>query len=78
MGELVDRYGRVHTDLRVSLTDKCNLRCTYCMPPEGLEWLPAPELLTDDEIVRLASLAVGRLGIQTIRNFGLDNERFST
>ena len=66
----MDGFGRVHTDLRVSLTDKCNLRCTYCMPPEGLEWLPAPELLTDDEIVRLASLAVGRLGIQTIRLTG--------
>ena len=39
---LVDTYGRVATDLRVSLTDKCNLRCSYCMPPEGLEWLPGP------------------------------------
>ncbi|MCW2507308.1 MAG: moaA, partial [Modestobacter sp.] len=39
-GGLVDRHGRVATDLRVSLTDRCNLRCTYCMPPEGLQWLP--------------------------------------
>jgi len=70
MEALVDGFGRVHTDLRVSLTDKCNLRCTYCMPPEGLEWLPAPELLTDDEIVRLATVAVGRLGIKTIRLTG--------
>jgi cyclic pyranopterin phosphate synthase len=67
---LVDGFGRIHTDLRISLTDKCNLRCTYCMPPEGLEWLPAPELLTDDEIVRLATVAVGRLGIETIRLTG--------
>jgi GTP 3',8-cyclase len=70
MEALVDGFGRVHTDLRVSLTDKCNLRCTYCMPPEGLEWLPAPELLTDDEIVRLATVAVGRLGIKTVRLTG--------
>ena len=70
MEALVDGFGRVHTDLRVSLTDKCNLRCTYCMPPEGLEWLPSPDLLTDDEIVRLAGIAVGRLGIQTIRLTG--------
>ena len=55
---LVDTFGRVATDLRVSLTDKCNLRCSYCMPPEGLEWLPGPELLTDDELVRLVGIAV--------------------
>jgi cyclic pyranopterin phosphate synthase len=70
MEALVDSFGRVHTDLRISLTDKCNLRCTYCMPPEGLEWMPAPELLTDDEIVRLAGIAVGRLGITHIRLTG--------
>ena len=69
-GALVDRFGRVHTDLRVSLTDKCNLRCTYCMPPEGLEWLPSPELLTDDELVRLVGLAVGELGITEVRLTG--------
>ena len=51
---LVDGFGRVHTDLRLSLTDRCNLRCTSCMPAEGLDWLPKPELLTDDELVRLA------------------------
>ena len=67
---LTDRFGRTATDLRLSLTDRCDLRCTYCMPPEGLEWLPAPELLTDDEIVRLATVAVGRLGITTIRLTG--------
>ena len=51
-GGLVDRHGRVATDLRVSLTDRCNLRCTYCMPPEGLDWLPKVEVLTDEEITR--------------------------
>jgi GTP 3',8-cyclase len=56
--------------LRISLTDKCNLRCTYCMPPEGLDWIPTPELLTDDEIVRLGEIAVGRLGITNIRLTG--------
>ena len=50
---LADRYGRVATDLRVSLTDRCNLRCSYCMPAEGLDWLPHDEVLTDDEVVRL-------------------------
>ena len=59
---LVDRFGRTATDLRVSLTDRCNLRCTYCMPEEGLAWLPKQTLLTDDEIVRLVGIAVRRLG----------------
>ncbi|HNA52163.1 MAG TPA: GTP 3',8-cyclase MoaA, partial [Mycobacterium sp.] len=45
-GPLVDTFGRVATDLRVSLTDRCNLRCTYCMPAEGLDWLPGDDLLT--------------------------------
>ncbi|MFI5099071.1 MAG: GTP 3',8-cyclase MoaA [Actinomycetes bacterium] len=66
---LVDTFGRVATDLRVSLTDRCNLRCTYCMPAEGLDWLPSPELLTDDEIVRLVSVAVG-LGVTEVRFTG--------
>jgi cyclic pyranopterin phosphate synthase len=70
MTALVDRYRRVHTDLRVSLTDKCNLRCSYCMPPEGLDWLPAPELLTDDEVVRVVGIAVQRLGITQVRLTG--------
>ena len=52
---LADTFGRVATDLRISLTDRCNLRCTYCMPAEGLPWIPAPELLTDDELVRLVA-----------------------
>lgn len=67
---LEDRYGRVATDLRVSLTDRCNLRCTYCMPEEGLAWLPKPELLTDDEVVRLVDVAVRLLGVQEIRFTG--------
>jgi cyclic pyranopterin phosphate synthase len=67
---LVDRYGRVATDLRVSLTDRCNLRCTYCMPAEGLAWLPGPGLLTDDEIVRLIGVAVTRLGVTEVRFTG--------
>ncbi len=67
---LVDGFGRVHTDLRVSLTDRCNLRCTYCMPEEGLAWLPRTEVLTDDEVVRLVTLAVHRLGITKIRLTG--------
>ena len=50
---LADSFGRVATDLRVSLTDRCNLRCSYCMPAEGLDWLPDEEVLTDDEVVRL-------------------------
>src|SRR5437660_9091800 len=69
-GALVDTFGRVHTDLRVSLTDRCNLRCSYCMPPEGLDWLPSPTLLTDDEVVRLARIGVERLGITEIRYTG--------
>ena len=67
---LVDRFGRVHTDLRVSLTDRCNLRCTYCMPAEGLAWLPRAEVLTDDEVVRLVRIAIRRLGITKIRTDG--------
>lgn len=67
---LADSFGRIATDLRISLTDRCNLRCTYCMPAEGLPWLPAPELLTDDEIVRLVSVAVSLLGVTEIRLTG--------
>ena len=67
---LLDTYGRVATDLRVSLTDRCNLRCTYCMPEEGLQWLARPELLTDDEIVRLVRIAVTLLGVREVRFTG--------
>ena len=67
---LVDQYGRVAADLRISLTDRCNLRCSYCMPPEGLPWLPKPELLTDAEVVRLARIAVRDLGVTQVRLTG--------
>jgi cyclic pyranopterin phosphate synthase len=66
---LVDRFGRVARDLRVSVTDRCNLRCTYCMPAEGLDWLPRPELLSDDEIVRVIAVATG-LGVREVRFTG--------
>ncbi|HEX6514534.1 MAG TPA: GTP 3',8-cyclase MoaA [Nocardioidaceae bacterium] len=67
---LVDTFGRVATDLRVSLTDRCNLRCSYCMPAEGLDWLPGDEVLTDDEVVRLIRIGVTRLGIREVRFTG--------
>ncbi len=67
---LEDRYGRVATDLRVSLTDRCNLRCSYCMPAEGLDWLPGEEVLTDDEVVRLVRVGVEQLGIREVRFTG--------
>src|SRR5436305_2327270 len=67
---LPDSFGRIATDLRVSLTDRCNLRCAYCMPPEGLDWRPAPEQLTDDEVVRLVRIGVEQLGIREVRFTG--------
>ncbi|MFD0056919.1 GTP 3',8-cyclase MoaA [Streptomyces sp. NPDC127168] len=67
---LTDTFGRVATDLRVSLTDRCNLRCSYCMPEEGLQWLAKPDLLTDEEIVRLVRIAVTDLGITEVRFTG--------
>ena len=67
---LADRHGRVATDLRVSLIDRCNLRCSYCMPAEGLDWLPNDEVLTDDEVVRLIRIGVERLGITAVRFTG--------
>jgi cyclic pyranopterin phosphate synthase len=69
VGELRDGFGRTATDLRISLTDKCNLRCTYCMPAEGLPWLTRTARLSDDEFVRLAELFV-RLGVRSIRMTG--------
>src|SRR3954447_1127433 len=68
--QLIDTHGRVATDLRVSLTDRCNLRCEYCMPAEGLEWLPTEAVLTDDEVVRLVTIGVERLGIREVRFTG--------
>jgi cyclic pyranopterin phosphate synthase len=69
MNRLVDRYGRVHTDLRISLTDRCSLRCTYCMPADGVPWLASSTLLTTDELVRLARVAVS-LGVREVRLTG--------
>ena len=68
-GPLVDTFGRVASDLRVSVTDRCNLRCTYCMPAEGLPWMAKPEMLDDDEMVRLIRLFVA-LGIDQVRFTG--------
>jgi cyclic pyranopterin phosphate synthase len=67
---LLDRHGRRAIDLRVSLTDRCNLRCSYCMPPEGLPWLPSSEILTDMEIIHLITIAVTRLGVTEVRFTG--------
>jgi cyclic pyranopterin phosphate synthase len=69
-GTLADAHGRVARDLRMSLTDRCNLRCTYCMPADGLAWLPTPEVLTDAEVVRLVGVAVGLLGVRKVRFTG--------
>jgi cyclic pyranopterin phosphate synthase len=67
---LADTHGRIATDLRVSVTDRCNLRCTYCMPPEGLDWLPASAVLSEEEILRLVGVSVRQLGIKTVRLTG--------
>jgi GTP 3',8-cyclase len=69
-GPLLDTYGRAATDLRVSLTDRCNLRCSYCMPADGLDWLPGEQLLRPDELARLLHIAVTRLGITSVRFTG--------
>lgn len=74
MGEvsspLVDGFGRVHRDLRVSITDRCSFRCTYCMPADGLPWLPREDLLTFEEIARVTRLMVERHGIEAVRLTG--------
>ena len=67
---LVDGFGRVHRDLRVSITDRCNFRCTYCMPAEGMDWLPRSELLTYEEIARLAGVFVTHFDFDGIRITG--------
>ncbi|GAA4125944.1 GTP 3',8-cyclase MoaA [Nocardioides fonticola] len=67
---LEDRFGRVATDLRVSLTDRCNLRCSYCMPAEGLDWLPDETVLSDDEVVRMVGIAIEHLGVEEVRFTG--------
>lgn len=67
---LVDRYGRRATDMRLSLTDKCNLRCTYCMPAEGLEWLAKQAVMSAEEIVRIVRIGVDQLGVRELRLTG--------
>jgi cyclic pyranopterin phosphate synthase len=67
---LVDSFGRVHRDLRISVTDRCNFRCTYCMPEEGMPWVPREEILSFEEIERVARVAVEHFGIQSIRLTG--------
>ena len=67
---LTDSFGRVHRDLRISVTDRCNFRCTYCMPAEGMAWLPRSEVLTFEEIHRVARVMVERFGIDSIRLTG--------
>jgi cyclic pyranopterin phosphate synthase len=64
-----DTFGRIATDLRVSVTDRCNLRCTYCMPAEGLPWMSKPEMLTDEEMLRIVSVFIG-LGVRQVRLTG--------
>lgn len=68
-GRLVDTHGRVHRDLRISLTDRCSLRCTYCMPEQGNEWLARTSILSTDEIEEVAQVAAS-LGIRTFRLTG--------
>ncbi len=70
MPELVDTFGRIARDLRISLTSACSLRCTYCMPAEGLPVIPRDELLTPAEIGRLVRIAVRDLGVHDIRFTG--------
>ncbi|MFJ6027427.1 GTP 3',8-cyclase MoaA [Pseudarthrobacter sp. NPDC092424] len=67
---LADRYGRRATDMRLSLTDKCNLRCTYCMPAEGLEWLAKQAVMSAEEIVRIVRIGVEHLGVRELRLTG--------
>lgn len=69
MTQLIDTYGRVHRDLRVSLTDRCNLRCNYCLPEEFNDWLPNEKLLTTDELLRVIQVAVN-CGITEVRLTG--------
>ncbi|MGZ8753462.1 MAG: radical SAM protein, partial [Acidimicrobiia bacterium] len=67
---LVDPFGRRVEDLRLSVTDRCNFRCTYCMPADGLDWLPRSELLTYEELARIARICVERWSFSGIRITG--------
>ena len=66
---LIDRFGRVHTNLRVSVTDRCNLRCFYCMPADNVTFMPRAELLSFEEIERVVRVAVS-LGVNKVRLTG--------
>jgi len=68
--ELIDPFGRLIEDLRISITDRCNFRCTYCMPEEGMQWLPRSEVMRFEEIERLARIFVERYGVRGIRLTG--------
>ncbi|MBV8980857.1 MAG: GTP 3',8-cyclase MoaA [Acidimicrobiia bacterium] len=68
-GPLVDTFARVHTDLRISVTDRCNFRCSYCMPAEDMSWLPREGILTFEEIERVARV-LQRLGVNAVRLTG--------
>lgn len=68
--DLVDSFGRTIRDLRLSITDRCNFRCTYCMPEEGMTWLPRSEVLTFEELTRLAAIFVERFGVDGLRLTG--------
>jgi cyclic pyranopterin phosphate synthase len=67
---LIDSFGRVHRDLRISVTDRCNFRCTYCMPEEGMQWLPRSEVMTFEEFHRLSRIFVERFGVDGLRLTG--------
>src|SRR5512132_4125483 len=68
-GPLIDTFDRVADDLRISVTDRCNFRCTYCMPAEGVAWLPKTELLTFEELTRMLGIFV-RLGVRSLKVTG--------
>jgi cyclic pyranopterin phosphate synthase len=68
--ELIDPFGRTVRDLRISITDRCNFRCTYCMPAEGMKWLPREEVLTYEELHRVASICVSHFDVDGIRLTG--------
>jgi len=67
---LIDPYARRVKDLRISITDRCNFRCAYCMPEEGMRWLPRDELLSYEELARVATVCVERFGFEAIRITG--------
>ena len=67
MTPLIDSFDRIHDSLRISVTDRCNVRCFYCMPEKGIDWLARRELMTYEEMMRICSLLV-KAGIEKIRD----------